>query len=89
VPNGLFRNCVNIFHKFLTRHINNSRRVILPHDQRTNNLIRSFDQPDDNKRRPCKLITEAAFILISQATLDHNSNTLTTNALHVSADANN
>ena len=85
VSNGLFRNCVNIFHKFLTRHINNSRRVILPHDQRTNKLIRSFDRPDNNKRRPRKLITEAAFILMTQATLDHNSNSLTTNALHTSS----
>ena len=85
VPNGLFRNRVNIFHKFLTRHTNNSRRVNLPHDQPTNNLIRSFDQPDDNKRRPCKLITEAAFILMTQTTLDHNSNTLTTSSLHASS----
>ena len=89
VSNGLFRNCVNIFHKFLTRHINNSRRVILPHDQRTNKLIRSFDRPDNNKRRPRKLITGAAFILMSQATLDHNSNTPTTSSLHASSDADN
>ena len=85
VPNGMFRNRVNIFHKFLTRHINNSRHVNLPHDQQTNNLIRSSDRPDDHKGRPRKLNTEASFILMTQTTLYHNSNTLTTNALHASS----